>query len=218
MQHDYRLVMLFASFVIFSGLAIFVIFKPLQTKFKWQIIGTILFVLSIIFIYKTFGGFEDYYVYKQAEKTKQQALQLLKNLKNTNELSLRLENHLKNNPDSARGWYLLGRLYVSQNKITNALHTFRKAYKLDSKDIPITLNYAGLLLENGDEKIGVKLLEKLLQNNREQPEALSMLAMHAYKQKDFKVAVSYWRRLLNTLPEDSEEADSVRIAIAKFSG
>ncbi len=218
MQHDYRVVVLFASFVIFSGLAIFLIFKPLRNKYRWKIIGTILVALIIAFFYKTFGGFGDYYAYKEAQDSKQQALQILKTIKNTNDLSRRLAKHLKNHPDSARGWYLLGRLYVSQNQLNQAMYAFSKAYKLDSKDIPITINYANLLLENGDEKAGLKLLEALLKNNPEQQDALGILAMHSYNKKNNKAAVSYWQRLLNTLPEDAEEADAIRIAIAKIRG
>lgn len=216
MQHDYRVVALFATFVIFSGLAIFLIFKPLHNKNKWKIISAILVFLTILFFYKNFGGFGDYYAYKKEQESKQQALLLLKNIKDTNELSVRLVKHLKNNPDSARGWYLLGRLYVSQNKLKKALQAFTKAYRVDPEDILITVNYASLLLENGDEKLGVELLEKLLKNNPEQQDALGILAMHAYQKNDLSVAVLYWQRLLNTLPAESEEADAIRIAIAKI--
>ena len=215
MQPDYKIVTLFALFVIFSAFAILLIFKPLREKKLITIVSSIFIVLTVVFFYKIWGGWGDFYAYKIAQESKKQALTLLKNMKSKDELLEKLVKHLEVHPESARGWYLLGRLYVSQNKSNEALNAFAKAYNIDSHDIAITVNYASLLIENGNELMGKEMLEKLLISNPTQQDALAILAMYAYKKQELTLAISYWQRLLSTLPSQSEEADAIRLAIAK---
>ncbi len=215
MQHDYRVVALFELFVIFSSIAVFSIFKPLRNKGMWTIVGSLLMLLLISYFYITWGGFGEYYAYKKADDSQQKALQVLKKIKTPDELIVKLEKHLEVHPESARGWYLLGRIYSSQHHSKKALRAFAKAYILDARDELITANYASLLLENGEETKGRAMLEKLLLDNPKQQDALAILAMDAYRKNNTKFAVLYWRRLLDTLPAESAEADAIRLAIAK---
>ncbi len=213
MQYNYKMVVLFALFVIFSGLAVLLVFKPLR-KSKVQIISAISIVLLVAFLYTIWGGWGDYYAFRMMQESKQNALKLLKDIKSPDEIREKLVKHLEKDPESARGWYLLGRLYVSQNNTKQALQAFARAYKLESQNVAIIVNYASLLLESGDAS-GQKMLEKLLDDDPKQQDALAILAMQAYRNNNLSVAVTYWQRLLDTLPPQSEEADTIRKAIAK---
>lgn len=214
MQHDYRITILFALFVIFSGLASVLFFRSFSKKMLMTFLGSLLLIASVVCMYLIFGGFGDYYAFEADKSSKMQAAKMLKDIKSPDELISRLVKHLTSNPDSARGWYLLGRLYVSQKNSQDALRAFVKAYNLDSNDEAIVVNYASMLLENGYEAKGQSLLENMLVKDPKQKDALVILAMHAYRQKKINVAVAYWQRLLQLLPEQSADADAIRLAIA----
>ena len=214
-MHDYKLLSLLAIFTLFSVGAGIVIIKPLPRKSKLLSAGfAILLTGSVGVLYSLWGGFNELNAYQTAQRSKQQALTLLKDIKSPAELISKLENHLVKNPDSARGWYLLGRVYASQNMQKEAASSFAKAYRLDTNDDAIIVNYAQSLIESG-EKNGVDILEKLLVKKPQQPDALALLAMDAYNQGKPQVAAQYWQRLLDTLPANSPEADDLRKVIAK---
>lgn len=214
-MYDYKLISLLAIFALFSVCAGIVLIKPLPRKSK--VLSTALAVIltsSAGVFYSMWGGFSQLNTYQTVKRSQQQSLALLKDIKSPAELIAKLENHLVKNPDSARGWYLLGRVYVSQNMSKEAFISFSKAYKLETNDDAITVNYAQALIENGD-KNGVDILEKLLVKKPQQADALALLAMDAYNQGKPQVATKYWQRLLETLPEGSPEADDLRKVIAK---
>ncbi|WP_229776955.1 tetratricopeptide repeat protein, partial [Alicyclobacillus cellulosilyticus] len=67
---------------------------------------------------------------------------VLKSIKSPQELILKLKTRVDNNPLDPRGWYLLGRLYTTQEAWDDANQAFKTAYALNSDDIQIAVNYA----------------------------------------------------------------------------
>ena len=67
---------------------------------------------------------------------------MLKSIKNPQELINKLRVKLDDSPKSAKGWYLLGKLYSNQNDNKNAVSSFGKAYHLKPTEEQFAIYYA----------------------------------------------------------------------------
>ncbi|MBI2786478.1 MAG: tetratricopeptide repeat protein, partial [Legionella longbeachae] len=139
-------------------------------------------------------------------------------IKSPQELIDKLRAKLNVSPKSAKGWYLLGRIYSSQDDRQNAVDSFAKAYQLSPDNEQYAVNYAHSLWVSKNQQFTEQITElfaRLLKNNPNQPDALAMLAMDAFVSHAYEDALSYWQRLLKITPPQSEEALAIRKAIAK---
>ncbi|MGL5743206.1 MAG: tetratricopeptide repeat protein [Legionella sp.] len=164
------------------------------------------------------GGFDEWQHYMQHLKTHEQAQHVLQSIKSPQELIEKLKVKLNDTPKSAKGWYLLGRLYSIQNERQNAVDAFAKAYQFEPDDEQYAINYAHSLWVMNNQQFTVQVTEifsRLLKNNPNQPDALAMLAMDAFVSHAYEDAIDYWQRLLKIAPPQSEEAQAIRKAIAK---
>jgi len=73
----------------------------------------------------------------------------------------RLKKQLEQNPKSAKGWYLLGKLYLSQQNYSAAVDVFSKANNLQPNEPEIMLNYGQALLMAKQPEAAVKIWKKL---------------------------------------------------------
>ncbi|MCP0914673.1 MULTISPECIES: tetratricopeptide repeat protein [Legionella] len=177
-------------------------------------------VLSVaaVFAYYHWGSWFELQDYKQQIIKQQQAQALLSKIRSPQELIAKLKAKLDENPSGARGWYLLGRLYASQGQWKDARESFAQAFALEPNDEQITVNYAQSLWQENQRHFNEPirgLVNRLLQINPNQPDALAMLAMNAFMSHDYPLAIRYWRQLLTVVPPDSDDAKAIKQAIAK---
>lgn len=166
--------------------------------------------------YGYWGAWQAQTAFIQRNERQQAAETLLRTIKSPDVLVERLQQHLLAHPRSARGWYLLGRLYASQHLWDKSYQAFAKAYELNSHDALISVNYAQSLFAKqnpADDELARKILTKTLIAYPEQGDALMLLAMDAQRRQAPQEALMYWRKLLLLVPESSSEADSIRKAI-----
>lgn len=190
--------------------------------FKRRLIASLLLAPVIFlvaftgyFYWGSFGGWQEYVKHLNSQE---QAKKMLASVKSPRELIDKLRAKLDDSPKSAKGWYLLGRLYSSQNDKQNAVNAFAKAYQFYPDDEQYAVNYAHSLWVLNNQQFTDQITEifsRLLKNNPNQPDALAMLAMDAFVSHAYEDAVNYWQRLLKLAPEQSEEAQAIRKAIAK---
>ncbi|WP_232220470.1 tetratricopeptide repeat protein [Legionella tunisiensis] len=191
---------------------------PLR-KTKW-FAGVLIpiLIIGVVGSYWRWGAWSTWQRYMQETERQRRVEAVLQTIKNPTELVDRLKARLQANPDSARGWYLLGRLYVSEGRWQVASEAFAKAHHLDPNDIATTVNYGQSLWQVNkqrfDEQIRA-LFTKILQQDPDQPDALAMLAMDSFINHHYQQAINYWQHLLKLAPEQSEEAQMIRKAIAK---
>jgi len=202
-----------AVFLIFLLLiAILVLIYPYQKKIQ-PIQGAIA-LLILIFVptgYWYFGSWQSLSKYKQQEV-------LLKSVKNPQQLIEKLKQHLKKDPSSARGWFLLGRLYASQSQWSEARDSFERSHSLEPDNEQTTVNYVQSLWQINHQVLNAKikkLLESILKKNPQQPDAISILAIDAYRSHDYQKAIDYWSLLLKQVSPDSVDAKAIRQAIVK---
>jgi cytochrome c-type biogenesis protein CcmH/NrfG len=143
---------------------------------------------------------------------------MLRSIKSPDELITKLKEKLDNTPKSAKGWYLLGRLYVNQNDFTQATEAYAKAYKLAPANEQYVVNYIHGLWKLNNQQFNsriLRLLKELLDRSPNQPDALAMLAMNSFLSHDYEGAINYWQRLLKLTAPQSEEASAIHKAITK---
>jgi cytochrome c-type biogenesis protein CcmH len=73
----------------------------------------------------------------------------------------RLKEQLAKKPDSAKGWYLLGKLYMSQQKFPEAVTALEKSNSLQANDPETMLNYGQALLMAKQPEAAVSIWKKL---------------------------------------------------------
>ena len=182
-----------------------------------------LLLVPVIFVmafagYYYWGGFAKWQEYVHHQDSQAQAEAMLKSIKSPQELIDKLRAKLDDSPKSAKGWYLLGRLYTGQNEKQKAVDAFAKAYQLNSNEEQYAVNYAHSLWQLNNRQFTeqiTQIFSNLLKNNPNQPDALAMLAMDSFVSHAYENAINYWQRLLKLAPQQSEEAQAIRKAIAK---
>ncbi len=203
-------------FIFLFLVALVVMLFPLREKR-----GILLFLVPVLTIslgsgYWYWGNWSAWQSYRQQEAKRKQ-VQILSQALKPAEIIAKLKQRLEGEPQSERGWYLLGRLYASQGKWLLAQNSFTKAMRLNPHSEVYVLNYAQAYLQLNqqlDEQVR-DLISTVLQKNPQQADALTLLAMDAYKHQKYLQAIDYWQNLLKLLPQTSEEAQLVKKAIAK---
>ncbi len=200
--------------LVASGLLIY----PLRgSRFGLVLIVPFICVLAISG-YISWGGFAPWSEHLQQDEARVQAEAMLKTIKSPQEIIDKIRKRLEQEPDSAKGWFLLGRLYTSQNQNEEALTAFAKAYQLQPSEEQYAVHYAHSLWVMNHREFNTQiraLFTGLLSNNPNQADALAMLAMDAYSRQDYPQAIRFWEQLLRLAPERSEEAAAIRKAIVK---
>ena len=202
-------------------LTVFAMVIALYPLRKHKGLQLILLPLMLIFCgygYWHWGAWSAWQNYLQQQDKQRQVQAVLQTLHGPQDLIEKLKAKLNDNPESARGWYLLGKLYASQQDWNNAMQAFSKAHHFVPDDELITINYLQSqwqLNEHHFDEVSRSLITAVLAKNPNQPDALAMLAMDAFMSHDYQLAIDYWQRLLLLAPKDSDDANEIRQAIAK---
>ncbi len=188
-------------------------------RHEWKTAGTVamLVLLTGGLFYQHLGGYQQLSRFHQEKEQHALAKEALKQFKNADEVIDRLRAHLKKEPNSAKGWYLLGRLYASAKQFQPAKDAYQKAYKLNPKDKKIRLEYMqALYITHGAQIKGLTktILNSLLQEYPNEPDVLNFIAMDAYSHQHYQKAAIYWQKLLRLLPQGSDEHTMILKAIA----
>jgi len=128
----------------------------------------------------------------------------------------RLAARLKENPDNAEGWLMLGRTYGAIGRFSEAAAAFSEAAKRDPNNAQLLADYADALgMSQGRSLSGEpeKLIARALKADPKNVKALALAGTAAFDHKEYAVAAKHWERLLEVSPPDSELAQSIRGSI-----
>jgi cytochrome c-type biogenesis protein CcmH len=125
-----------------------------------------------------------------------------------------LEAHLKQKPDDADGWVLLGHAYQTLQRPADAVAALDKALALapDNADV-LAADAEAHSLASADHRIddaSLALLQKAVAIDPKHQRALWLLGIADYQRGDFPAAVQIWNRLLPLLDPGSGVAHAVR--------
>lgn len=125
----------------------------------------------------------------------------------------RMQMILAQHPQSAQGWFLLGRLYESQGQVEKALAAFKKAYTLEGTKMDYLMAYAEAF-SAAHRGLLDAALRVLLTQAQQAPDAfalvrLHLLALDAYTRRDFKTAIQKWEQSVALTSPQSPERDII---------
>ena len=199
-------------------LAVIMALYPLRVSIKVRLTCAVILIVFISLGYWQWGSWSEFKVFTQKQAKVKHANQMLTSMGGPVALVEAMKERLKKEPESIEGWYLLGRLYMTQFSFEKAHDAFMHAHELSPAEVKITIGFAesvwALNKESFDDKTRM-LLKEILIENPNQTDALAMLAMDAYKQHDYHQAIIYWEHLLSFLPQQSDEARAIRKALVK---
>jgi len=206
------------GFIILLIISWFFITLPLSKKVK--IIAAPIIPLIVFVLYSQWGSWQQWQQHETKLHHFKQLQAEMDRFKSPEEIIEKFKTHLKEKPNSAKGWYLLGRLYAGQGKWLLARDAFMKALSLDKKDENIQLNYLLSLWEINHrhfDKPMRSILNQILKSNPQEPNALLLAGKEAEERNDYQKAIHYWQILLTMVDMDSKEGIFLRKAIAKAS-
>ncbi len=140
------------------------------------LIAILLPCLSIGFYWR-WGGAREWVAYEHAQQQDIRARKQLARFGTSTEVIAKLREHLRKDPGSAQGWYLLGRLYMSDQRYRQASATFKMADKLRPNDPRILAQYAeAMYLDNSAPKevriTAIRMANRVVQLDPQNAEAI----------------------------------------------
>lgn len=131
----------------------------------------------------------------------------------------KLADKLKQNPDDAEGWTLLGRAYEATQRFDEARDALKHAYDLAKGDPDVAVAYAeALALSSPTRRIEGEprqILDTALKAAPDNQRGLWLLGISEYQAKQYDSAIAAWKHLIGVLPKDSDIGPSVQQQIAR---
>lgn len=135
--------------------------------------------------------------------------------------ALALRTKISKEGDDAVAWFVIGRIWLSKGMLDDAIEAFEKALALTPNRVNLLVSYSqALLVGGGDEHLAKAAfsLSKVLQQEPENTDALSMLAMVAEERGDKEQATRAWRLLLPKLDKADPRYALVQQKLDEASG
>jgi cytochrome c-type biogenesis protein CcmH len=125
----------------------------------------------------------------------------------------RLAARLRDNPEDAEGWKLLGRSYSVLGRFPEAADAYAKAAARAPRDAQLLADFADVLaMARGNDLLGEpeKLIARALEIDPSNLKALALDGTAAFARKDYARAAAQWEKMLPLVPPDSEDARAIR--------
>jgi len=130
----------------------------------------------------------------------------------------KLAARLRENPEDAEGWAMLGRSYAVLGRFPEAVDAYAEAAQREPRDAQLLADFAdALAMARGRKLQGEpeKLVLRALQVNPDNLKALALAGTAAFERQDFRRATGYWQRMLPLVPPDSRDAQIIRDNVAQ---
>lgn len=134
------------------------------------------------------------------------------------EMTERLEKAVQAQPDSAEGWYFLGRTYMTQERFEDAAKAFERAANLSGRQSEVLGQWAqALYFANGKKMAGTAqaLADEALKQNPEEVTTLGLMGIAAFEDQRYADAAGYWQRLVAALPADDPSRAAIQSGIER---
>ena len=204
--------------VLMIVLATVLVVWPLRGSRGLALLLVLLLPLSSFGLYQWWGSAHAWEGHLAKLEQKAKVEKAMKAFKSPEAVINALKQRISQQPGSAKGWYLLGRLYQSQKDYHKASNAFARAQQLKPDDLQIKFQYAQALYLANDQNMTTKIegtLKNILKKQPKQPDTLNFLAMDAYTHRQYADAIGYWRELLTVLPKGGADSTAIIEAIEK---
>ena len=130
----------------------------------------------------------------------------------------RLAARMKDNPEDAEGWMMLGRSYAVLGRFGESSEAYAKAAARMPRDAQLLADYAdALAMAQGRTLQGEpeKILLRALTIDPDNVKALLLSGTAAFNRNDPLAAIRHWERVLGLLPAESDMVQRVQASIAE---
>ena len=130
-----------------------------------------------------------------------------------------LAEKMKNNPDDAQGWLMLGRSYKVLDQFPKAVDAFANAYRLLGDQPEVMLLYADAIAYLNDKNLAGKPTELVFKALALEPDNMTALwlgGMAKAQQGDAVAAIKLWKKLAALLPPGSDSQQEIQGLLAKI--
>ena len=182
-------------------------FQTLQEKsaVKFELKSTLLvFALLLAIPFAYYFSLERFSRVQQGEQEQiaQHNQQLETSEENKTEAIIgKIQDKLRQDPNSAENWIKLGDAYMQNNDFDGALVCYGNAEKIDGPK-PTTQGLMAMALYlQANQQITPQvqqLLNEALAQEPKEISALSLLAAEAFKTRDYSTALDYWQQILDS--------------------
>ncbi len=134
------------------------------------------------------------------------------------EMTEKLAARMREKPDDAEGWMMLGRAYRALERFDEAADALRKAVALNPGNADLLADLAeALALGNGRTLAGepTKLLDRAFKLDPDNDKVLALSGSAAFERKDYKAAIRHWEALLKRPKVSGELAQTLSSGIAE---
>jgi cytochrome c-type biogenesis protein CcmH len=135
-----------------------------------------------------------------------------------NQMTAKLAERLKAQPDDAEGWGMLGRSYMALGRHAEALQAYEQLRKLRPDDATAMADYAdALAVKNGRQLDGepLKLITRALELEPDNLKALTLAGTAAFNRGDDVKAVLHWDHAVRLGPAESGMVQQARDGAAE---
>ncbi|MGC2458770.1 MAG: c-type cytochrome biogenesis protein CcmI [Gallionellaceae bacterium] len=137
------------------------------------------------------------------------------------DMVVKLAQKLKDKPDDAQGWEMLGRSYATLRRFGDSKDAYARAAALEPDNARLLIDYADILaMTNGRIVAGEpeKIVQQALQIEPDNIKALALAGTAAFQRKDYKQAIELWQRILKLVPPDSQVAQAINANVSQAQG
>ena len=113
----------------------------------------------------------------------------------------KIQDKLRQDPNSAENWIKLGDAYMQNNDFDSALVCYGNAEKIDGRKPTTRGLMATALYLQANQQITPQVqqfLDEALAQDPKEVSALSLLAAEAFKTRDYSTALDYWQQILDS--------------------
>ncbi len=130
----------------------------------------------------------------------------------------KLAERMKQNPDDAQGWAMLGRSYAVMNRYDDSAAAYAKAVERVPDNPHLLADYAdAMAMAQGQSLLGEpeKLIMRALKIDPNHVKSLALAGTIAFDKKDFNTAIKHWEKMATLVPPNTEMFRNVQGSIAE---
>ncbi len=127
-----------------------------------------------------------------------------------------LEEKLKQQPEDPDGWFLLASSYSGMQRFSDAARAYEQLVKLVPDEAQLWASYADVSAMSNDQSLlgePTRFLERALELDGSNLLALALSGSAAMERGDYVAAITHWTKLVERLPPDTAELQTIRDGI-----
>lgn len=176
----------------------------------WLVVLLVLsFITAALVGYSHWGAFSDWQHYLQQKDTHINVKQELKAMGGVSGLTASLQAKLNADPKHPHGWFLLGKMYMSEGKFDQAVQALTRSNSLKPKQPEVMTTLAEAIFADNHQRLtksAKQLLTQSLQIAPNNIEAINLLAINAYVTHHYQTAIRYWEQMIPYFDPQSDDA------------